>query len=122
MNSASTGMRSLCEDVVTGRENRKDCVRRLKEQAETIRNHARKFLGDSQKLHEKMGRTLKKDLQAGRENLIKDVRSLREDFRMKEKDLKEDLTEARRIWKGMRGNTKNKKARPKSSSERREDD
>jgi hypothetical protein len=122
MNNASAGMRSLCEDVVTGRENRKDCIRQLKEQAQTIRNHARKFLEDSKELHEEMRRTLKKDLQGGRENLIKNVRSLREDFRMKEKDLKKDLTEAGRIWKRMCGNPRNKKARPKSTSERREND
>jgi len=115
-------MRSVCEDIVTGRENRRDSIRQLKEQAQTIRNHARKFLEDSKKLHEEMGRTLRKDLQGGRENLIKNVRSLREDFKMKEKDLKEDLTEASRIWKKMCGNPRNKKAKLKSSSGGKEND
>ena len=113
MNNASTGMRSLCEDVVTGRENRKDRIKQLKEQAQTIRNHTREFLEDSKKLHEEMRRTLKKDLQGGRENLIKNVRSLREDFRMNEKDLKEDLTEASRIWEEMEGALRNKKTKMK---------
>ncbi len=112
MNNASAGMRSLCEDVVTGRENRKDCIRQLKEQAQTIRNHAREFLEDSKKLHEEMSNDLRKGLREGRENLIKNVSGLIEDFREKEKEVRADLAEANKIWNKMKETLKDKKTKP----------
>jgi hypothetical protein len=122
MNSPSTGMRSLCNDIVTGRENRRENLRQLKEQAQAIRIHARKFLWDSKKLHEEMGRTLREDLQGGRENLMKNVRSLREDFRVMEKEFKEDLAEAGRIWNEMCESPSHKKAGPNPCTEGRKYD
>jgi hypothetical protein len=117
MNSPSTGMRSLCNDIATGRENRRENLRQLKEQAQAIRIHAKKFLCDSKKLHEEMGRTLRENLQGSRDTLMKNVRSLREDFRVTESEYKKDLAEAGRIWNEMCEKPGHKKAGPNSCTE-----
>jgi hypothetical protein len=55
-------MKSLCEDLIKGHEDRKSSIRQLKEQAEAIRFNTRKFLADSKKIHEEMSKDLRKDM------------------------------------------------------------
>jgi uncharacterized protein YoxC len=101
MNNIAGGMKSLCEDIVTGRGGRKSTIKQLKEEAETIRDNARKFLSKSKRFRDEMGKDLRKGLQEGREDLLKKVKALREDFREKEREVKADLAEASKIWNKM---------------------
>lgn len=98
MNRASNGMRSLCEDIKVGHEDREKSIKKLKEDAGAIRDNARKFLRDSKQFHEQMSKDLKEGLQEQKENLVKNMNALREDFKKKEEETKADLDEARRIW------------------------
>ncbi len=111
MDNIAGGMKSLCEDIKTGRESRKNTIQHLKGEADTIRDHARRFLADSKKLHGEMKEELEKDLKEGREVLIRHVNALREDFRKREKEVRADLAEASNIWKKMEGTLRNKKTK-----------
>ena len=113
MNNIAGGMRSLCEDIKTGREGRKSTLQQLKSEADTIRENAKKFLADSKKFHEEMGKDLKEALRGGREDLIQNVNAPREDFRNREKEVRADLAEASNIWKKMEGTLRNKKTKMK---------
>jgi len=101
MDNISGGMKSLCEDIAASHGDRKRSIKDLKEQAEVIRDNARKFVGHCRKLHKEMAQGLKKGLEEDRKELIKNVSSLREDFRKKEKEIRADLAEASRIWNKM---------------------
>src|SRR3990167_7922775 len=101
MDNISGGMKSLCEDIAASHGDRKRSIKDLKEQAEVIRDNARKFVGHCRKLHKGMAQGLKKGLEEDRKELIKNVSSLREDFRKKEKEIRADLAEASRIWNKM---------------------
>ena len=94
-------MKSLCEDIVATHEARKRSIKDLKEQAEAVRDNARKFVGHSKKVHKEMAEGLAKGLKEHREELIKNVSSLREEFRKKEKEIRADLAEASSIWNKM---------------------
>ena len=111
MNNIAGGMKSLCEDIVTGRGDRKSTIQQLKGEAEALRDNARKFLADSKKFQEETSKDLKKGLREGREDLMKNVNALREDFREKEKEVKADLVEAGRIWNKMREALRNQKTK-----------
>jgi uncharacterized coiled-coil DUF342 family protein len=101
MDNISGGMKSLCEDIATSHGDRKRSIKDLKEQAETVRDNARKFVDHCRKVHKEMAEGLKEGLKEDREELIKNVSSLRDDFRKKEKEIRADLTEASRIWNTM---------------------
>ena len=101
MDNVSGGMKSLCEDISMSHGDRKRNIKDLKEQAESIRDNARKFVGHCRKVHKEMAEGLKEGLKEDREELIKNVSSLREDFRKKGKEIRADLTEASRIWNTM---------------------
>ena len=113
MDKASAGMRSLCEDITTGREDRRSAIKQLKGKAETIRDNARRFLAESKKFHEETSKDLKKGLREGREDLMKNVNALREDFKKKEKEVKADLAEASRIWNNMNQTLRKQKTKYK---------
>ncbi len=113
MDHIAGGMKSLCEDIKTDREGRKSTLQQLKSEADTIRENARKFLVDSKKFHEEMGKDLKEALREGREDLIHNVNALREDFRKREKEVRADLAEAGNIWKKMEETLTNKKTKMK---------
>jgi len=113
MNNIAGGMRSLCEDIITGREDRRSTIKQLKGEAETIRDNARKFLAESKKFHDETSKDLKKGLREGREDLMKNVDALREDFREKEKEVRADLAEASKIWNKMNETLRDKKIKHK---------
>lgn len=98
MDNVSGSMKSLCDDIITTSEERKNDLDCFKDQVESIRNDARKFLSDCRKFHKEMSKDLKKSLQQSRNDLIKNVNVLREGFVEKEKEVKADLAEASRIW------------------------
>ena len=112
MDNVSNGMKSLCEEIITGHENRKGSINQLKGQVVVIRDNARKFLADSKRLHEEMSKDLKKRLQEGREDLIENVNALREDFRKKEREIRADLAEASKTWNKMNETLRSKKTKP----------
>jgi formate-dependent nitrite reductase cytochrome c552 subunit len=109
MDNVSGGMKSLREDIVAARGDRKRSIKDLKEQAENIRDNARKFVGHCRKVHKEMAEGLTKGLKEDRKELIKNVSSLREDFRKKEKEIRADLAEASRIWNKMNETLRAKK-------------
>jgi len=113
MNHIAGGMKSLCEDIITGRGDRKSTIQQLKGEAEAIRNNARKFLAESKKFHGVTSKDLKKGLKEGREDLIKNVKALREDFKEKEREVKADLAEASKIWNQINETLRDKKIKPK---------
>jgi gas vesicle protein len=113
MEKASAGMRSFCEDLVTGHENRKIGIKEMREQTQALRENARKFLTDSRKFHKKMGKNLRQNLEQGKKDLGKNVGAFIKEFRKKEKELKADLAEASRIWKGMCEDLKNWRTKSK---------
>ena len=109
MDNVSGGMKSLCEDIATSHGDRKRSIKDLREQAEVIRDNARKFVGHCRKVHKEMADGLTKGLKEDRKELIKNVSSLREDFRKKEKEIRADLTEASKIWNKMNKALESKK-------------
>ena len=109
MDTISGDMKSLCEDIAAAHGDRKRSIKDLKEQAETIRDNARKFVGHCRKVHQEMAEGLTKGLKEDREELVKNVSSLREDFRKKEKEIRADLAEASRIWNKMNKTLESKK-------------
>lgn len=111
MDNIAGGMRSLSEDIITGREDRRSTIKQLKGEAETIRDNARRFLADSKKFRDEMGKDLRKGLREGREDLIKNVNALREGFKKREKEVRADLAEASNIWKKMEGVLRNRKTK-----------
>lgn len=109
MNHIAGGMKSFCEDIITGRGDRKSTIQQLKGEAEVIRNNARIFLAESKKFHGVTSKDLKKGLKEGREDLMKNVKALREDFKEKEREVKADLAEARKIWNQINETLRDKK-------------
>jgi len=101
MDNISGDMKSLCEDIATSHGDRKRSINDLKEQAEAVRDNARKFVDHCRKVHKEMAEGLTKGLKEDRKELIKNVSSLREDFRKKEKEICADLAEANRLWSSM---------------------
>ncbi|MFH1519622.1 MAG: hypothetical protein ABIE75_03520 [Candidatus Omnitrophota bacterium] len=109
MNNISGGMKSLCEDISAAHGDRKRSIKDLKEQAESIRDNARKFVGHCRKVHQEMAKGLTKELKEDREELVKKVSLLREDFRKKEKEIRADLIEASKLWNKMNKTVEAKK-------------
>ena len=109
MENMSGGMKSLCEDISLAHGDRKRSIKDLEKQAKIIRDNARKFVNNSKKLHGEMAKDLRKSLTANRKELIKNVASLREDFREKEEEIRSDLAEASKIWSKMNETLKRKK-------------
>ncbi len=62
MNRISAGMKSLCEDIAAANVDRKRSIKDLREQAETIRDQARKFVGHCRKVHQEMAESLAQGL------------------------------------------------------------
>lgn len=111
MEGIATGMKSLCEDILKGDEDRKSEIRQIKGRVKTIRDNAQRFLSVSKKFREKMSKELKKDLRGCREDLINNVNALREDFVKKEKEVRADLAEAKRIWNMANGVLKSRRTK-----------
>jgi len=109
MDNISGDMKSLCEDIAAAHGDRKRSIENLKGQAEDIRDNARKFVGYCRKVHKEMAEGLTKGLKEDRKELIKNVSSLREDFRKKGKEIRADLAEASRIWNKMNKTLESKK-------------
>ena len=101
MGNISGDMKSLCENITAARGDRKRSIKDLTEQAEAVRDNARKFVDHCRKVHKEMAQGLKKGLGEDRKELIKNVSSLRADFRKKEKEIRADLAEANRLWSSM---------------------
>ena len=101
MGKIADDMKSLCEDISTARGDRKRGMEDLRQRAETIRDNARKFVGHCRKVHNEMAERLTKGLSEDRIELVKNVSSLRADFRKKEREIRADLAEANRLWSTM---------------------
>ncbi|MBA4418316.1 MAG: hypothetical protein C0392_10465 [Syntrophus sp. (in: bacteria)] len=102
MDDFSGNMRNLSEDIITGHNDRKGRIQELKERTDVIKKDTARFLDESRRLHAEMGKDLKKDLRENRDNLLKDVNAMRDDFKKKEKEVKADLAEAKKVWSDMK--------------------
>lgn len=122
MDSASAGMKSLCKEMRISSEDRKESIRILKDQVESIRRNAKQFLIDSKKFHKGMSKELRDDLLGSKRELIKMVSFLREDFKEKNRELKADLAEAGKVWREMINSLEKEKAGLKQRSEVRQND
>lgn len=111
MEKTTAQMRSFCEGMLKGQGERKATLEKLREESRTLRENARKYLADSRRLHGEMSKELKQQLEDGKRNLKKKVGAFLEDFGKKEGDLREDLAEARRIWKKTQEILRNHKVR-----------
>ena len=109
MGNISGDMKSLCENITTARGDRMRSMEDLKEQAKAVRDNARKFVDRCRKVHKEMAKGLKTGLSEDRIELMKNVSSLRDDFRKKEKDIRADLAEANRLWSTMNKTLASKK-------------
>ena len=109
MGNISGGMKSLCENITTARGDRKRSMEDLRQQAEAVRDNARKFVDHCRKVHKEMARGLTAGLNEDRIELVKNVTSLRDDFRKKEKEIRADLSEANRLWSTMNKTLASKK-------------
>lgn len=111
MDNISGGMKSLCEDIVRGHEDRDKYAKQLRRQTESVRDNVGEFLADSKKSHEEMSEKLRRDLQGVKEKLIKNVNILKERFGNREKEIRTDLAKASKNWNEMSRTLKNKKMR-----------
>ena len=118
MGNISSGMEATCKDIVAGHEERKKSfhdvkkgVKDLRVQTETIKDNARKFIGDCKKSHKEMAKNLKEDLSKNREGLIKDVGLLRKDFQKSQKAVRQDIEGANKNWNEMNKTLRDKKAK-----------
>jgi uncharacterized protein (DUF342 family) len=102
MDNFSGGMRNLSEDIIAGHKGRKSRIQELKDQTDTIKRETTGFLDETRRLHSEMSDGLKKDLKEDKKNLLKNVNALRADFRKKEKEIRSDLMEAKKIWNDMK--------------------
>ena len=67
-------------------------------------------------IHKEMAANLRKHLTKNRKELIRNVTSLRENFRKKEKEIRSDLKEASEIWYKMGETLKAKKSRERGGT------
>ena len=102
MDDFSGGMKNLSEDIITGHKERRNTIRELKDRADAIKRDTTQFLEESRRLHAEMGKSLKKGLKEDRDNLLKDVNAMRDDFKRRETEVRADLSEAKRIWNDMK--------------------
>jgi len=109
MGKISSEMTSLCQNIIGAYGARKKILEELKKESENIRNNAREFINDCEKLREETTKVLMKTLKDDRETLIKIVDSLREDFQKKEKEIRANLKEASKTWRMMEDTLKGKK-------------
>ena len=102
MDDFSGGMRNLSEDILAGHKDRKNRIQELKDRTNAIKKDTAQFLDESRRLHAEMGKDLKNDLKKNRDNLLKDVNAMRDDFKKNEKEVRADLAEAKKIWNDMK--------------------
>ena len=102
MDDTSGGMRNLSDHILTSHRDRKETIKNLKTESDAIRKYTAQFLVQSRKLRDEMSKNLKEDLRLGRDHLLQEVNTMRDDFRSNEKRIREDLAEAKRIWSDMR--------------------
>lgn len=102
MDDFSGGMRNLSEDILTGHKDRKGRIQELKDRTDAIKNDTAQFLDETRKLHTEMSKDLKNDLKKNRDNLLKDVNTMRDNFKKREKEVRSDLAEAKKIWNDMK--------------------
>lgn len=101
MNKVSDSMKSLCEDILKCRAERRSCLEKVKDRTGMLRDNTRNFLSEARKSHEEMKKELRKGLQAGRADLFNDIKTLRDNFRGKKREIRADITEAGKIWNKM---------------------
>lgn len=102
MDDFSRGMRVLSEEVLAGHKERKNRIQELRDRADAVKKGTARFLHESRRLRLEMAGDLKKELKEKREDLSKDVNAMKDDFKRREREVRADLREAKRIWNGMK--------------------
>jgi len=101
MDNISGSMRNLSEGIIAGHKERKNRIQELKDRADAIKKDTALFLDETRRLHKELGKDLKNSLRENKENLLKDVNAMRDGFQKRGKEIRADLTEAKRIWSDM---------------------
>ncbi|MBU1121159.1 MAG: hypothetical protein KKF54_00465 [Candidatus Omnitrophica bacterium] len=112
MGNISNGMESICSDIVNSHEERNKSLKDLQKGVKSLRNDAKEFVADSGMSRKEMAKKLDENLSLGRQDLTKAVNSLKKDFHNNQKAVRQDLTQARKTWQGL----KKAKAEKKSKS------
>lgn len=115
MSKIAGGMETICKDIMGTNEDRKKCLQNVKKslanlnsQVSTIRGNACKLLSSYRESRAELFKELKGALLKDRESLSSEVQSLRKSFQKKQKELRQDLAEARKAWKGIKKDKKEK--------------
>jgi len=101
MGNISSGMETICADIVNSHAQRNKSLKDLQKDVKFLRNDARKFVADSKKLHQKMAKNLEESLSLGRQDLTKSVDSLKKDFHKSQKEVRADLAQSSKAWSEM---------------------
>lgn len=109
MGQIANGMVSLCGNIMTAYGERKKILDILKRDTKDLKTTSKKFINDCRKLRKETTKILRKGLKNDREALIGIINSLREDFRKNGREIRADLKEASKIWRGMENTLKGKK-------------
>jgi molecular chaperone GrpE (heat shock protein) len=95
-------MKALSEEILTGHKERKKRIQELRERAGAVKNGVARFLHESRRFHAEMAEDLKKKLREKRADLFKDVIATKDDFKRREREVRAELREAKKIWKSMK--------------------
>ena len=110
MDNVSTGMQSLCEDIIAGYGARKITLAFLTDASNTIRGDARLFIGQCRILRRQRANALSKELAEYLEALAPSVHALLKTCRHRRAETRSDLLGAGRAWKAMATALKERRA------------
>jgi len=101
MGNISMEMESMCADIANSHAERNKSLKDLQKDVKTLRDDARKFVADSRRLHQEIAKSLNETLGKDREDLTREVDSLRKDFRKSQQGVRADLAAASKTWDWM---------------------
>ena len=110
MNNFSTGMQSLCEDIIAGHGARKITLAFVTDASNTIRGDARLFISQCRILRRQRANALSKELAEYLEALAPSVHALLQTCRHRRAATRSDLLCAGRAWKALAAELKEQRA------------
>ena len=110
-NDVSTGMQSLCEDIIAGYGAREITLAFVTDASNTIRGDARLFIGQCRILRRQKANALSKELAEYREALAPSVHALLKTCRHRCAETRSDLLGAGRAWNAMAAELKERRGK-----------
>jgi len=101
MGNVAIEMESMCAGILNSHAQRNKSLKDLHKNVKSLRNDARKFVADTRRFRQEMAKSLNGTLEKDREDLARDVDSLRKDFCESQKGLHSDLVSASKAWEKM---------------------